>query len=175
MGKTSPTLVVADAGPLIHLDELDALDVLSDFKAILVPNTVWLEVQHHRPRALEHKKINLLRQATPPAIEQIKALATLYTLHHGERDALAQCLTNNINLLVTDDTAARLAAKSLNIAAHGTIGLLIRSVRQELRTVSDVLTLLTAIPEKTTLHIRPSLLNDVIAQVKTEWKSNSKL
>jgi len=172
MAKTSPTLVVADAGPLIHLDELNALDVLSDFQAILVPNAVWLEVQHHRPQALDYQKINLIRQSKSPVIEQIKALATLYTLHHGEREALAHCLTNNIKLLITDDTAARLAAKSLNIAAHGTIGLLIRAVRQELRTASEALTLLNAIPQKTTLHIRPSLLNDVIARVKTEWEFN---
>ena len=51
MAKTSTALVVADAEPLIHLDELDALDVLSDFKEILVPNAVWLEVQQHQPKA----------------------------------------------------------------------------------------------------------------------------
>jgi len=170
MAKTNPTLVVADSGPLIHLDELNALDVLSDFNAVLVPNAVWLEVEHHRPQALKNKKIKLIRQTTPPVVEQIRAMATLYALHQGEREALTLCLTNNIKLLITDDTAARLAAKSLNIAAHGTIGLLIRSVRQELRSTSEVLTLLTAIPQKSTLHIRPSLLNDVIARLKTEWE-----
>ena len=126
MAKTSSALVVADAGPLIHLDELDALDVLSDFNEILVPNAVWLEVQHHRPLALKHKKRKLIRQSTPPVIVQIKALTSLYTLHHGEREALTLCLKNNIRLLITDDTAARLAAKSLDIATHGTIGLLIK-------------------------------------------------
>jgi hypothetical protein len=30
---------------------------------------------------------------------------------------------------------------------------------------------LAAIPEQTTLHIRPSLLNEVVAQVAEEWKS----
>ena len=32
-----------------------------------------------------------------------------------------------------------------------------------------VLQLLAEIPQKTTLHIRPKLLNDVILQVKAEW------
>ncbi len=68
-------------------------------------------------------------------------------------------------------TAARLAAKSLNITAHGTLGLLIRAVRQQLRTPSEVVALLAAIPQQTTLHIRPSLLHDVIARVKAEWAS----
>ncbi|TRW97206.1 hypothetical protein EKO24_007705 [Candidatus Methylobacter oryzae] len=72
---------------------------------------------------------------------------------------------------MTDDTAARLAAKNLNISAHGTLGLLIRAVRQRLRTPSEVLALLAAIPQQTSLHIRPSLLSDVIFQVRTEWEN----
>jgi predicted nucleic acid-binding protein len=171
MAKTSPVLVVADAGPLIHLDELAALDVLNDFAAVLVPNAVWLEVQHHRPQALQQTNVKLIRQLPPPASDKVNAMAALYTLHHGEREALVLCVTHSIKLLITDDTAARLAAKSLNITAHGTLGLLIRAVRQQLRTPSEVVALLAAIPQQTTLHIRPSLLNDVIEQVKAEWKS----
>lgn len=52
MVTARPSVVVADAGPLIHLDELDALDVLSDYAAVFVPNAVWLEVPCHRPEAL---------------------------------------------------------------------------------------------------------------------------
>ncbi len=171
MAMTKSALVVADAGPLIHLDELAALDVLSDYEAVLVPNAVWLEVLHHRPPALQHGGIKLIRQAPLPASARINALAALYTLHHGEREALTLCFNHNINLLITDDTAARLAAKNLNITTHGTLGLLIRAVRQRLRTPSEVLALLAAIPQQTTLHIRSSLLEDVISQVKTEWES----
>lgn len=170
MPKTSPGLVVADAGPLIHLDELSALDVLSDYTAVLVPNAVWIEVHHHRPQALRQGNIKLVRQSAPVS-EKVNAITALYTLHHGEREALSLCCENGINLLITDDTAARLAAKSLNIAAHGTVGLLIRAVRQKLRTPSEVLNLLAAIPGQTTLHIRQSLLNEVISRVKAEWES----
>jgi hypothetical protein len=52
MDKSS-LIVVADAGPIIHLDELGCLDVLADFGRVIVPETVWLEVQRHRPLALE--------------------------------------------------------------------------------------------------------------------------
>ena len=43
MGKIDPAppLVVCDAGPLIHLDEVGALDLLADFAEILVPEAVW--------------------------------------------------------------------------------------------------------------------------------------
>jgi predicted nucleic acid-binding protein len=73
-------------------------------------------------------------------------------------------------MLLSDDTAARLAAKSLNINSHGTLGLLLRAVRQGSRTPAEVLLLLTSIPKQTTLHIRPSLLGDVVARAKAEWE-----
>ncbi|NEX18679.1 MAG: hypothetical protein C1943_19300 [Halochromatium sp.] len=69
------------------------------------------------------------------------------------------------SLLLTDDTAARLAAKALGIAAHGTLGLLVRAIRQKTRSRSEVLAVLRAIPTRTTLHIRPSLLAEVITEV----------
>lgn len=96
----------------------------------------------------------------------------LIYLHHGECEALSLCLYKTVDTLLTDDTAARLAAKNLNLKARGTLGLLIRAVRCNLRSVDEVLALLGAIPEKSSLHIRPALLNDVIAQLKAEWKIN---
>ncbi len=165
-------LVVADAGPLIHLDKLSALDVLSDYTAIFVPNAVWLEVFHHRPQALQASTVKLIRQLAPTPTAKVDALSAVYTLHHGEREALELCLNHSVNTLLSDDSAARLAAKSLNIATHGTIGLLVRAARQHLRAPAEILTLLELIPQQTTLHIRPTLLNEVIEQVKFEWKSN---
>ena len=69
MGKTEVVselqslhaLVVADAGPLIHLDELNALDVLSDYAQVQVPDAVWQEVEHHRPTALCHPAVRWVR------------------------------------------------------------------------------------------------------------------
>ena len=169
MATTKQALVVADAGVLIHLDELGALDVLRDYDSVFVPNAVWEEVQHHRPQALQRENVRLIRYPAMPYSLKVNAMSALFTLHHGECEALTLCLTHAINTLLTDDTAARLAAKNLNINAHGTLGLLIRAVRHNLRTASEVLELLAAIPQKTTLHIRPKLLNDVISQVKAEW------
>lgn len=166
---TTENLVVADAGVLIHLDELGALDVLSGYAAVFVPDAVWAEVLHHRPQALDNKCFNLVYVPTAPYSAKVNTMVRLFTLHHGECEALSVCLDRNINTLLTDDTAARLAANNLNIKARGTLGLLIRAVRYELRSDDEILALLSAIPEKTSLHIRPQLLNNVINQVKEEW------
>jgi hypothetical protein len=60
---TNPALVVADAGPLIHLDELAALDVLSDYTEVWLPEAVWNEVIQRRPQALHNTCVNLKRQS----------------------------------------------------------------------------------------------------------------
>ncbi|MGR8935405.1 MAG: hypothetical protein ACU837_13590 [Gammaproteobacteria bacterium] len=72
--------------------------------------------------------------------------------------------------LLTDDTAARLAAKSLGVAAHGTIGILVRAIRRQIRSKPEVPELLRNIPTKTTLHFRPSSLAEVIREVEASAK-----
>jgi len=157
------TVVVTDAGPLIHLDELDALDLLNDFAEVLVPDAVWREVEHHRPQALQHIGVRLTaRTANAAAGPVIAALAPIYTLHAGEREALALCLENPSSILLTDDTAARMAAGSLGIVARGTLGVLVRAVRRGQRSREEVLHLLASIPARTTLHVRPALLSEVV-------------
>lgn len=49
MAKSDYPIVVCDAGPLIHLDEIGCLDLLEDFDQVLVPRAVWTEVRRHRP------------------------------------------------------------------------------------------------------------------------------
>jgi predicted nucleic acid-binding protein len=70
-------IVVADAGPLIHLDELDSLDLLNDFGQIIVPDAVWREVQIHRPAALQTSKAVLLRSIVPKSSPVIDSLTPI--------------------------------------------------------------------------------------------------
>lgn len=165
MAKTK-TVVIADAGPLIHLDELNSLNLLADFGKVIIPETVWNEVEHHRPQALCHAEFKLIRQAANHFSPQVDALTPLYTLHAGEQEALHLCFEFKNSLLLTDDTAARLAAKSLGVIAHGTLGILVRAIRQQTRSKSQIVELLRAIPTQTTLHIRASLLAEVISEVE---------
>ncbi len=69
--------------------------------------------------------------------------------------------------LLSDDGAARWAANRLGYRVHGTIGVLLRAIRRKQRTPSEVLHHLQAIPASSTLHLRPSLLTEIIEQVTT--------
>jgi predicted nucleic acid-binding protein len=165
MEKTR-AVVIADAGPIIHLDELNSLDLLADFAKVIIPETVWNEVEQHRPQALIGSEVKFIRQCAVHFSAQVDALTPFYTLHAGEQEALHLCFEFKNSLLLTDDSAARLAAKNLGVAAHGTLGVLVRAIRQQTRSKSEVLELLHAIPTQTTLHIRASLLAEVISEVE---------
>ncbi len=70
-------------------------------------------------------------------------------------------------VLLTDDAAARLAAVTLGCKVHGTIGILLRAIRRQQRTRDDILTILRHLSEHSTLHIRPSLLHEIIVKLET--------
>lgn len=162
-----PPLVVCDAGPLIHLDELDALDLLGDFAEVLVPDAVWREVEQHRPGVLTHPGVTLQRMTPKMAVTpELEAVAQVFSLHTGEWEALRVALEYHPGLLLTDDTAARLAARNLRIATHGTIGILVRAVRRRQRTKGEILAVLRSIPTRSTLHLKRSLLESVISDVE---------
>lgn len=167
MGKIeSSSVVVCDAGPLIHLDEVGCLDILSDFTRILISEVVWQEVLRHRPAislptALPYEHIHSVSSLS----ERLMALSQLFNLHRGELEALQLCLDVDNRVLLTDDTAARLAARQLGLSAHGTIGMLLRAIRRAQRSREHVLAVLQSLPTHSTLHLKQDLLEEVIAAV----------
>lgn len=164
MTESALALVACDAGPVIHLNELGRLGLLSSFAKVLIPTAVWLEVQRHRPTALELRCLERTSAATPEPPER-ESIALALNLHTGEWEAIRAAMEHHSSTLLTDDTAARLAANNLGVRVHSTIGILVRSVRQGHRSKAEVLGILSAIPTSSTLHLKRSLLDVAIAQV----------
>lgn len=165
--ETSQPLIICDAGPLIHLDELGVLDLLADFQSIIVPEAVCSELERHRPSVFSHPEVTLLRMNPIQSVpSKLAALTRIFTLHTGEWEALRLALEFPTGIFITDDTAARLAAGNLGIKTHGTIGILVRAIRRKQRTRAEILNILHALPRKSTLHLKPSLLQSVINELK---------
>ncbi len=130
MGKTERTIVgVFDAGPIIHLDELACLHLISDFRESLLPETVWREVDAYRPTALTKTQIDLmhLTESYLPG-RQLSTMCRLFSLDAGETEALSVMAKNPTAVFFTDDAADRLVAEQMGYKVHGTIGILIMSL-----------------------------------------------
>ena len=149
MAGEGSSIVVCDAGPLIHLEELGRIDLLLTFARICVPDTVWEEVRLHRPSALRKRRVKLIRvvdlqQPTP----ELRSLLQTFALDAGEAAAfrLMQEIPNAT--LLTDDSAARLLAVRMGYDVHGTIGVILRGMRHGLRTKRRVLTCFVRSPSE---------------------------
>lgn len=163
--------VICDAGPIIHLDELGCIELLADHARVLVPDAVWKEAERHRPgfartTAVPWERLTPIREPSP----MIESLTRTMGLHAGKAEALQVALDNRDGLLVTDDAAARLAATCLGLRVHGTVGLLVRSIRRGINSTDEVLKLLRAIPTRSSLHLNKTLLDEVIARVQGEGR-----
>jgi len=91
MAETDPwPTAICDAGPLIYLDELGCLDLLTDFQALIVPEQVWEEVAHHRPSVLEAQSPAFRRApVTISSDPRFRALMKSFSLDAGEQAALS--------------------------------------------------------------------------------------
>ncbi len=155
---------VCDAGPIIHLDQLGCLDVMEGFDSLRVTEIVWNEARKFRPALGLGLMVAGTQIVSTSKVEHAPAdLSRIFNLHRGEVGALALAHSCGCKLLLTDDLAARRAARSLGLCIHGTVGLLVRAFRRGSRTLRQVRTLLNELPVRTSLHIDREILRGMLA------------
>jgi predicted nucleic acid-binding protein len=127
----SPEIVVCDTGPVLHLHEADALDLLSLIDAVYMPPGVEAELlsligNWPFPRP---DRLKVLELEEKPAEQAIEWRAS-GLLHKGESESLALALQVNAHWYLTDDSAARELAKSLGVEVHGSLGIVLWAAAQ---------------------------------------------
>lgn len=107
---------VSDAGPLIHLGEIDSLELLSAVDTLLIPEMVYEEIESGGvPDGIFDISYELV-EADDDRVESDE-------LDAGERAALAVAREHEL-VLLTDDLAARQAASDVGVEVHGSIGVI---------------------------------------------------
>jgi len=125
-GRAGVRHVVCDAGPLLHLGEAQALELLARAGEVSIPLAVDLEMlvhqqdwQNQRPAWIVVQPLELPYH-TAAAQWQHAGL-----LHGGEAAAVALAQQLHANWFLTDDTAARVFAQSLGLDVHGSLGIIL--------------------------------------------------
>lgn len=119
-------LVVSNTGPLMHLSQAQALDLMALLGAIHLPPAVAAEAARHistwatAPPAW----INIT-PLQPAHANQAQAWEKAGLLDRGEAAALALTQQLNAAWFLTDDTAARVLAASLGVEVHGSLGIVL--------------------------------------------------
>lgn len=160
-------VVVCDAGPLIHLDELRCLSLLNDFQRVLVPEQVLQEAKTHRPNVLEQSEIRVESiDVSISSASSFQGLVRTFSLDLGEQAALSLMQDFPQAIFLTDDAAARLAANTMGLRVHGTVGILLRAVRRKQRSRGEILAIFEQLPERSSLYIKKSLLEEIIHSLR---------
>lgn len=109
-------VAVADAGPIIHLAEIDSLELFSVIDQLYVPETVYDEID---AGGVPTGMTDLSYECVTPE----KPLPEETELDAGEKAALTVADEYEA-VLLTDDMAARDAAKEAGIEVHGSLGII---------------------------------------------------
>jgi predicted nucleic acid-binding protein len=165
-----PSRIICDAGPIIHLDELDCLNLLNDFEEIILPSSVEAEVMAHRSSALKSSSLVVKRQEVLKIGEKLQTLCQIFSLDAGETESLAIMELYPTAIFLTDDAAARLVAEQLKFKVHGTIGVLLRSIRRGQKKPEEVLQILADIPRTSSLFIKSTLLSEIQQKIRDEFQ-----
>jgi predicted nucleic acid-binding protein len=167
--SSSVLSVVCDAGPLIHLKELDCLSLLEDFNVVMAPSQVWREVTHHCQSELRIPNISLKKvDVIISSQARFKTLVQSLSLDLGEQAALSLMQDHPESIFLTDDAAARLAGVMLGYRVHGTIGILLRAIRRRQLTKNEVVVILRNLHLQSTLYIRPNLIKEIITRLENQ-------
>jgi uncharacterized protein len=136
-------IVVADAGPLIHLGGIGRLDLIRCLAPeVLVPRSVFHEVTvvgRGLPGAAEVAAATWITVVSPAGSELANALLSS-GLHRGEAEAIALAVERKAQWLLIDERQGRLVADAMGLTIVGSVGVVIAAkARGELPVVAPVL------------------------------------
>lgn len=132
MGDGEVNIAVADAGPLIHLAEIQCLPFLRVFDVLHIPDAVWLEtIGHGRLLQEDILGLGIFQRHTIPQSEVMRFAQEqgCGDLQSGERECIYLCRLKGLSVLLTDDLAVREKCKRLNLVPVGSLGIVVKAYR----------------------------------------------
>lgn len=159
---------VADAGPLIHLAQINSFDVVGIIKTLVIPPAVFDEIcVHDLPGQKEVRTSPFItvKSLEARAKDAAKVLAVEYDLGLGEAEAIALAKQEQIRLFLTDDLAARFVAHRAGLEPHGTVGLVIRAFRGGMVTKERALRIIDDLYKKSSLFLTADLAKYIIQEI----------
>jgi len=169
VGIRTVNAVMADAGPLIHLNEIGCLSILRIFEAIHIPDAVWLEtVGQHRVLQDDILTLEIAYQHSLPKIEIMQFIHDkgLESLQDGECECLYLCEKMGISVLLTDDLAVREKAKQLNITPVGSLGIIVRAYKKGYISLSNAKLYITDLYYVSSLFVTRTIMELAIEQLQ---------
>ena len=118
--------VISDTGPLLHLIEADALELLKCIGELHIPQSVELEISHFHEKWFIEKPTWITKIFLESHfVDESLAWQQAGLLDVGEVQSIALFRPIEADWFLTDDASARLVAQSLGIEVHGSLGVVL--------------------------------------------------
>jgi predicted nucleic acid-binding protein len=155
----SNRITVVDAGPIIHLDQIDSLQLLSVFDSVVVPETVYKELSAGEiPENLGNLEYEI-RTAEGDTVYE--------GLDKGETAALQLAEISEADpVFLTDDLDAREQSNQLDIEVHGSIGIIVLNFSQGDLKFDEAVSLMRRLQEETQLFVTEAVVERGIDRLR---------
>ena len=169
-------VAVSDAGPLIHLTEIDCLSLLSMFGQLYVPNAVWHEtVEQSRVSQTAFLALGNVQKYTPTesAVLHFAEQSGLGELHAGERECLYLCSELKVSTVLTDDLAVREAAHNQGVTPVGSLGIVVRAYHAGHILLSEAKEYIVGLYDVSSLYVTRAIVEIAVKQLDTQIKGGT--
>jgi len=130
--KISPMRVVSDADVLIHLSKLKKLSLLQSlYKEVAVPDYVKSEILLKEDTELE-KAFNSFLKVFAISKDKAQDIAKRHNIHVGEAHVKVLGEEMKATLFLSNERKVRKAAKEEGFAVVGTIGIILKAMKDGL-------------------------------------------
>lgn len=153
---------VFDAGPLIHLQQIDSLKILGLFKKIVVSKQVYSELREDFPLP----KNCSVAELNGKTKDLSKLITARYELDLGEASAMALAKQLGIKLFFTDDLNARDTSKRLGLEPHGTLAIITRAYREKIISKTSAVSCLEKLHSNSDLYLTKDLVDWARKQIE---------
>jgi len=119
---------VLDAGPIIHLEQINKLEILE----VIDQGYITEEVKNEVGEDIINKTRLDIETLNASSKDKSKHISSKYGIDLGESTAIALSTQINSELIFTDDLEARKTAKSLDLEPHGTLALVTKAYSENL-------------------------------------------
>ena len=145
--------------PIIHLDQIDSLQLLSVFDSVVVPETVYKELSAGEiPENLGNLEYEI-RTAEGDTVYE--------GLDKGETAALQLAEISEADpVFLTDDLDAREQSNQLDIEVHGSIGIIVLNFSQGDLKFDEAVSLMRRLQEETQLFVTEAVVERGIDRLR---------
>lgn len=155
---------VSNSGPLIHLSEINQINLLSLFNSLAIPDSVLEEVGEVN---LENVKVIKVAEKN---VELFAKSIKKFKLQKAEIDTLYLAKKMD-SIFLTDDLEAREAANYLKIKVHGSLGIIALAHVKRMINLTEAKQLILNLYNESTLFLTKFLVDLAINELERQDKA----